>query len=209
MNNIDSNSIESARRRDLSKIINRYRESFPSEVKEIKFIKTNGTIIIDFFDENLKSMADKMASKIVIGEKSLFYVVSEDFKKILSKSNYAIENKEYTFRPFLKKESREYLDLDVISGMIRKENEPITSIAYRVNIDQGILYALSNKWIRNYTTHTIIKLCLYFKKPIYMFLQGKLKKWYLEILTDELVNKKLITKEKKAKIIQFYCPPQP
>jgi len=101
------------------------------------------------------------------------------------------------------------LDLDVISGMIRKENEPITSMAYRMNIDQGILYALSNKWVRNHTTHTIIKLCLYFKKPIYMFLQGKLKKWYLEILTDELVNKKLITKEKKEKIIQFYCPPQP
>jgi len=209
MEELNYRSIESARRRELNKIINKYRESLPAIIKEVKFKKTGGTILIDFFDENLESVSDKMNNKIVAGSHSLFYVIAGELEKSLEKSNYAVTEKEYTFRPIIKKESYEYLDLDMISGEIRKDNIPITTIAYQINIDQGILYALANKWIRNYTTHTIIKLCLFFKKPIYMFLQGRYKKWYLEILTDELVKKKLIEKETKDRIIQFYCPQQP
>ena len=97
--------------------------------------------------------------------------------------------------------------MDAISRLIRKEPEPISTLSYQINIDKSILYAMSNAQIRNYTANSLLKICFFFNKPVFYFLNRKYKKKYLENLTKDFVAKKLITEQQQEKIIELYCHP--
>lgn len=201
------NSIESRTRRILNKTINEYRLLFPAPVHEVKFIRTKETLLIDFFDSNGFSISDAMINKKLTENETLHSRIAEQFNIYLEKSNYLIYDKEYCFRPFVKKGTFEYFNMDAISRLIRKEPEPISTLSYQINIDKSILYAMSNAQIRNYTANSLLKICFFFNKPVFYFLNRKYKKKYLENLTKDFVAKKLITEQQQEKIIELFCPP--
>ena len=200
-------SIESKTRRILNKTINEYRLLFPAPVHEVKFIRTEETLLIDFFDNNGFSISDAMISKKLTETETLHSRIADEFNNYLNKSSYLVLNKEYCFRPFIKKGTFEYFNMDAISRLIRKETDPISTLSYQINIDKSILYAMSNSQIRNYTASSFLKICFFFEKPFFYFLNQKYKKKYLVNLTDDLVKKKLITEQQAEKIIEHYCPP--
>lgn len=200
-------SIESKTRRILNKTINEYRLNFPAPVNEVRFVKRKDVLLIDFFDDRGISISDKMLTVPISETESLHSRIASQFNTYLEKSNYLVIGKEYSFRPFIKKSAMEYIDIAIVANIIRKRNEVIKTLGYQINIDQSILYAMSNAQIRNYTVNSLLKICFFFKKPIFYFLNRKYKKQYLEIITDEFISKKLISKEKKEEIMQSYFPP--
>lgn len=204
---MEHHSIESKTRRILNKTINEYRILFPAPVSEVRFIKKKEVLLIDFFDHNGISISDKMLNVTLSENHSLHSRIAEEFNQYLEKSNYLVIGKEYSFRPFIKKNVMEYIDMETISRVIRKKNEFIRTLVYQINIDQSILYAMSNAQIRNYTANSFLKICFFFKKPVFYFLNRKYKRQYLEILTDEFVKRELISKGQKTNIINSYLPP--
>ncbi len=204
---VNHNSIESRTRRTLNKTINEYRLLLPAPVNEVKFIKTQQTLLIDFFDNNGESISDLMLNKKVSESETLHSRIASEFNAYLEKSNYLVIDKEYSFRPFLKKGTFEYFDMEIFARTIRKTNEVISTIAFRINIDKSILYAMSNSQIRSYTANSLLKVCFYFNKPIFYFLHRKYKKKYIEIIADDFLSRKLISPEQKEQIILSYCPP--
>ena len=84
------------------------------------------------------------------------------------------------------------------------DDSSIDTIAFKLNVNKGIVYAIENNEIKNYGIDSLLKYCFYFRKQPLFFLNNTYRKAMVDNLVNEMLKNKLIKPEQVPDIEKHF-----
>lgn len=179
----------------------------PSAVSYLSIERVASQYSILFINENKNDVTYFLKTKFTQtdGEQpvSVFDYIVDKITPILNAKSL-IEAKEYQY--FLPKEKSKYLYLRKGSfiQMRNLDDSSIDTIAFKLNVNKGIVYAIENNEIKNYGIDSLLKYCFYFRKQPLFFLNNTYRKAMVDNLVNEMLKNKLIKPEQVPDIEKHF-----
>jgi len=180
----------------IKRIIKNNSHLFPSELSIIKIYFPNGSMAIDFIDNNNENVTAAFMDRLMADSQSLY-------KKILSEIEYSekLENLEKECVHIHNANFRSNLKSFVNGYEIQKmlNSKSIYSVTQEIGISYFVLWSMTSDSKNDYRLSILLKICDYFKVSIFRILNKEYGKELLDItLTEFAVKAKLSDDERKV-----------